>query len=191
MSNGSDLRPLPDVESLLVQRLAAFHKRIEGIASVLPTPGSTPLDWPDLPHMTHLIGPMPASIPTSGTRRTTMQRLIVARLLIAPVGAGEDVAEFGAMANAVAMPFFARLRNAYLRSPRLGIAGEAEEFAYLTQDIEFRDSGLVPRPGSGGAMYWLIDWTLTFNLVIPLPEGNDEEFYTEDSAEWYDAFGLS
>lgn len=185
------LKPLPDVESLLVVRLAAFHRRVEGIVSATETPQANTLALSDLPHMTHLIGPMPASIPTSGTRRTTMQRTIVARLLIFPLGVGEDAGTSGAYANVVALPFFARLRNAYLRSPRLGIAGQTEEFAYMTQDLEFRDSGLVPRPGPGGGMYAAIDWTLLFNLYIPLPEGSDEEFYTEDSAAWYDAYGLS
>lgn len=183
--------PLPDLEDDLLDQLTAFHENVTGITSVSKTPQANSLDrTDDLPHMTHLIGASTAIPTRDAAGRVILRRTIVARLLIWPMGTGEDVSGDGALANIKALPFYARLRNAYLRSPRLGTATQ-EEFAYLTEDLQFRDSGLVMRPGPGNVQYAAIDWTLDFTLRVPLPDDDyDDDSYFE-TAGLYDQFGLS
>lgn len=184
---------LPDLEDLLLERFRVFHLNVEGITTASKTPQADTLDKYDLPHMTHLVGAS-GTIPTSGDGNTPahllIPRTIVGRLLIHPLGTGEDVDQQGALANVLALPFFSILRIAHLRSPRLGLAGY-EEFPYLDQDIRFRDSGLVTRPGPGGATYAAIDWTFDCVLKFDAPEPDDDDDIETAALGLYDQFGLS
>lgn len=184
---------LPDIEDLLLERFQLFHANVEGITTSSKTPQANTLDIYDLPHMTHLVGAS-GTIPTAGQGNTPshilIPRTIVGRLLIHPLGTGEDVAQEGALANVLALPFFSILRIAHLRSPRLGLTGYAE-FEYLAQDIQFRDSGLVARTGPGGAIYAAIDWTFDCVLTFNTPEPDDDDDIETAALGLYDQFGLS
>lgn len=156
-----------DLESTFIDRLTLCHREITGIKRVDKTPPAQVIDNADLPAVYHLIGPMTGDdVPASGDDMgaVTIARRYIARLLVHPALMGGDIYQSGAEANIKALPFFALFRNYYLQHPRLSTSTLQE--LGLAQDIKFRDSGLVIRPGPGGANYHVIDFTLTIAARI-------------------------
>lgn len=167
--------PSVDLVTKVLTRLQGFHSEIEGVKSVYLTAPLNQLDLSLLPAVYHLVGPMVEPVPNTGNESggsVIIARRFVARLLVRPIGLGDDQGTNGAYASQGALPLFSAFAWRYLTRPRLSLEGvtgktvETDPLSGLSRDIQFTDSGLQQRPGPGGVDYHAIDFTLTVAMRL-------------------------
>lgn len=159
-----------DPQDRILTRLAICHLEITGIQRTWKTPPSIKLMMTDLPCVYFLVGGLVDTIPAGQAGTVTITRSYIARLLVSTFGVADADSEDGAIANQLALPFYARFANYYLTHPRLhtdGVHEDAlEELVGLSSDIIFTDSGLIPRVGPGGSEFAAIDFTLQISMKM-------------------------
>jgi len=163
-----------NAESVLMDRLIAYHKEITGINRVYRYPPSIAPDLTDCPFVFHTMREMPSEIPKTSDSpgSAPMNRRIIAHFCREPFTAeAEDSGDLGMMSMNRLEPWFGKFRGAYLRRGSLRIQGGIHPDvpdplpALNLYDLTFRDSGMITRPVSG-TIYLGIDWFLNVPLDL-------------------------
>lgn len=165
MSGPLPLITLPDFETLVVDRLALCCAEISGV-KVFKQPPVNALPPEAFPICYTLVGPMLEPIPLEAVgagRVATIQDYVI-RLLGDPVGNTLDnSATDGAQGLVNLLPYFNRFRQYFIGHPALQTT-TLDSLRYMSGQLLFTHSGLIERPGPGGADHFAIDFTLTIAM---------------------------
>lgn len=164
----------PDIEALVLDRLYLIYGQIEGIARRERVAPSYAIGLDDTPLIYTLCGPQENFVPTRGAGLTDIDQLFVMRLLGDPLAnTDDDLPGEGTRAEAALVPFIHRFRSYLLTHPNLEV-GEPDDTDYqgplvgMLNQIQFRHSGVVDRPGPGGLPHYAVDFTVRINMMAVL-----------------------
>jgi hypothetical protein len=159
----------------IAEAIADGFREITGVVTSSSGPLSEPIDNHLLPCAEVTIGGT-ATATLTETAITTHNRIFRARLYIAAIDQGTDAPvpsddiALGAYNYGLAVPFFDRVHVYFADHPQFQTDAVTPSVAVSgVLWHKLTDGGVVPRPGPGGARYWVIDFQFVVTYKITLP----------------------
>jgi hypothetical protein len=166
MSAPLPLLPLPDFETMVLDRLYLCCQEITGLNKVFRLPPANALNAESFPICYPLVGAVtePFPISSDGAGRFKVARSYVLRVLGSPAtNTVDNSATAGTQALIDLVPFFNRFRSYFMGHPSLETT-TLGALQYMSDQLLYSDLGIVNRPAPGDIQHFAIEITLVITM---------------------------